>query len=241
MRKVLDEATRNVDRLRALCLEKGVMRRNPPYQEDFAISTGSSWPDRIPAEGNIILEEPPRSNTSLAHPRFPILLSNPSHVLQQLTPLAALERVMKLPNDNPDVAQRRAECMKEFGIDNLMKKVDSKPDYINQWLIHRLRTSPMEAELMYSISEGTFRIVNARRWQEDVLYFWRKDAAANRSPQDFQGPLTSRYEWDIDGCSVRPGVSSEAGKSTRAKSEEGNVRSRVSDHRRTGSRSIRSL
>jgi len=232
VRKGLEEATQNVDRLRALCIEKGLMPKNPRYQEEVAIN----WPDMSQQEGDISLEDPTPSSTSLASPRFPILLSNPSHVLELLSPRSAADRVMKLPKDYPNVAQLRAECMKELGIDNLMKSVESKPDYINQWLIHRLRTSPMEAELMYSISERTFRIVNPRRWQEDVLYFWRKDVAAIRSPDDFRGPLTSRNGLGVDDVSVRPGVSSVLESPARARSEEGNARPR-----KNRSRSVMSL
>ncbi|KAL2167271.1 hypothetical protein VTG60DRAFT_1466 [Thermothelomyces hinnuleus] len=115
---------------------------------------------------------------SLAHPRFPVLLSNPSHVLALLSPLQALERALRLPKDDPSSALRRAECMKELGISTLMTKAENKADYINQWLIHRLRTSPLEAELLLAICEGTFRVVNLRRWQEEVLYYWRLDEAA---------------------------------------------------------------
>src|SRR5690606_20542481 len=57
-------------------------------------------------------------------------------------------------------------------------KAENKADYINQWLIHRLRTSPLEAEQLLAICEGTFRVVNLRRWQEEVLYYWRLDEAA---------------------------------------------------------------
>ena len=168
-----------VERLMAWCVEHDVMRRHAPYAELFAILSGS---DRVSllAEGNMVLEPPPPTAAAdLAHFRFPILLSNPAHVLRLQSPLAALERAMEGSRDNPAVAQRRAECMKEYGIANLMKKAVNVADYINQWLIHRLRTSPMEVELMFSIFEESFKVVNLRRWQEDVLFHWRKDDTAS--------------------------------------------------------------
>ncbi|KAJ4302106.1 hypothetical protein N0V88_002242 [Collariella sp. IMI 366227] len=58
--------------------------------------------------------------------------------------------------DDPSSALRRAECLKELGIDNLMAKAENTPDYINRWLIHRLRTSPMEVELLLAMCEGNF-------------------------------------------------------------------------------------
>ncbi|KAK4044850.1 hypothetical protein C8A01DRAFT_42459 [Parachaetomium inaequale] len=199
-REELDATTEALSHLRALCLKKGVMRKHASYHEEVAIF--SSAPDWSPSphDGNMAIEPPPRpppshnnndhpatTPPSLAHPRFPILLSNPSHVLSLLTPLQALERALRLPKDDPSGALRRAECMKELGIGTLMTKAANKPDYINQWLIHRLRTSALEAELMLAVCEGVFKVVNLRRWQEEVLYYWRLDEAANVEVGLFEG------------------------------------------------------
>ncbi|EAQ86055.1 predicted protein [Chaetomium globosum CBS 148.51] len=199
-RTELESATETLSDLRALCLKKGVMRKHASYHEELAIH--SSSPDWLPSpqDGNMAIEPPSRPSPnrnhphapppSLAHPRFPILLSNPSHVLSLLTPLQALKRTLKLPKDDPRSALRRAECMKELGISTLMTKAENKPDYINQWLIHRLRTSPIEAELMLAVCEGVFKVVNLRRWQEEVLYYWRLDEAANMGAELFDGPVS---------------------------------------------------
>ncbi|KAK5656172.1 hypothetical protein OQA88_4932 [Cercophora sp. LCS_1] len=240
--KAVEESRDTVDRLLALCEEKDVMRKNAPYHELYTIRSASrSAP--IPLDGNttIAIDEQPRGPGALAHPRFPILLSNPSHVLDLLEPKAGLEHLQRYPNDDPAAARRRAELMKELGINNLIKKgADSKPDYINRWLIHRLRTCPMEAELIFSISEGMFRIANIRRWQEDVLYHWRKDDAANLSPQGFAGPMTARDELEVDDESEwAVNVNSIVGGSERARSEDGGER-RHHQRRRTGSRSAMS-
>ncbi|KAK3370138.1 hypothetical protein B0H63DRAFT_527885 [Podospora didyma] len=220
VRKKLEEASRNVEWLRAECTKKGVMRKNASYSEEFTIFLGSSRSSLL-AEGNISIEPSPGAGGDLTHPKFPILLSNPSHVLELLSPSAALEKAMKLPKDNPLNAQRRADCMKELGITTLMKKVDGGiPDYINQWLIHRLRTSPLEAELMFTISEAEFKIVNLRRWQEEVLLYWRRDEAANLSPIEFQSPQTPKDQLSIVD-DMESLVNSVIEASTRAKSEGG--------------------
>ncbi|KAG7289455.1 hypothetical protein NEMBOFW57_005826 [Staphylotrichum longicolle] len=159
----------------------------PPLHTTTATLTTTTLPRTASAASAASAATAAVPAPSLAHPRFPILLSNPSHVLALDTPVQALKRALKLPKDDPSSALRRAECMKELGIDALMKKFDSKPDYINQWLIHRLRTSPMEAELMLAVCEGVFRVVNLRRWQEEVLYFWRLDEAAKVDPGRFEG------------------------------------------------------
>ncbi|KAL2195062.1 hypothetical protein P885DRAFT_79501 [Corynascus similis CBS 632.67] len=190
----LESATETLNQLRLQCQKKGVMRKLPSYYEEVAIY--SSCPDwlPLPQDGNMDIEAFPMPTPhssypttpivanpplpSLAHPRFPILLSNPSYVLSLLTPLQALEQALRLPRDDPSAAIRRAECMKELGISALMTKAETQADYINQWLIHRLRTGPLEAELLLAICEAAFRVVNLRRWQEEVLYYWRLDGAA---------------------------------------------------------------
>ncbi|KXX77365.1 hypothetical protein MMYC01_206902 [Madurella mycetomatis] len=229
-KKELEEASQTLNRLRELCIEKGVMRKHASYHEELAIFSGSNRMP-TPADGNIAIESGPRPAAGgLAHPRFPILLSNPSHVLDLLSPIAALERALKLPKDDPMSAQRRAECMKELGISTLMKKTESTPDYINQWLIHRLRTSPMEAELMLAVCESVFKVVNLRRWQEEVLYYWRLDDAAKLSPLAFQGAQTPRdnndelglgFEFGLeDGEASRSQLNSVIEESARVKSDD---------------------
>jgi hypothetical protein len=207
-RKELDSATETLSHLRSLCIKKGVMRKHASFHEELAIYSGSPDWAPLPQDGNMAIEPPPRpapgaaaaanAAPSLAHPRFPILLSNPAHVLALRTPLQALEHALALPKDDPTSALRRAECMKELGISTLMTKAENTPDYINQWLIHRLRTSPMEAELMLSVCEGEFRVVNLRRWQEEVLYYWRLDEAANLEVGLFEGAVTPRYPGEAE-------------------------------------------
>jgi len=246
VRRNLEATSRKVEHLAALCREKGVMRKNAPYNEEYAIYADSDWASFSP-EGNVAIEPPEGIPADLSHPVYPTLLSNPSHVLDLLTPQAALARAMKGPKDDPAVAQRRADCMKEYGIENLMKNADSKPDYINQWLIHRLRTTPMEVELMFSIFESSFKIRNLRRWQEDVLYYWRQDAAASLLPQDFSGPMTAQD--DLQSNSSIDGVNSAVLASVRAKSENDRHTQQEQHHRHyrhhhhrrgTGSRTINS-
>lgn len=242
VRRKLEQASREVERLTALCMEKGVMRKNAPLNEEYAIhGADSNWATSI---SKIDLDIQPRElPRDLSHPVFPILLSNPSHVLELHTPHSALQQAMQGPMDNPAVARRRADCVKEFSISNLMKNADNMPDYINQWLIHKLRTSPLEVELLYSIFESSLKIRNRRRWQEDVLYHWRLDDAAKLLPDGFGGTMTPRDAWEPDDSSIN-GVNSAALTSVRAKSEQAErVHQQPHHHDRKSSwcRSIKSL
>ncbi|KAK0651750.1 hypothetical protein B0T16DRAFT_454177 [Cercophora newfieldiana] len=223
LRRKLEELSHEVRRLVALCREKGVLRKNAPYNEDHAIYEGINSASFLP-EGNVAIEPEEGRIRDLSHPRFPVLLSNPSHVLELRTSLSALDKATAGPIDSPAAAQRKADCVKEYGIETLMGKVlDNNPEYvnkldfINKWLIQRLRTSPLEVELMLSIFEESFKIRNLRRWQEDVLYFWRRDEAASRLPDDFHGPITSRG--DLESNNSIDGVNSAVLASVRARSD----------------------
>jgi hypothetical protein len=213
-----EKESQTVEKLRDLCVQKGVIPKHASYNEEVTIFSGSSRAP-APTDGNMSIESLPSNRSgTLANPRFPILLSNPSYVLKLLTPRKALAEAMALPQNSLDSAQRRAECMKELGITNLMKNAESKPDYINQWLIHRLRTTPMEAELMLTIFESTHKVGNIRKWQEDVLVHWRQDEAAKMDPSAFEGLNTPKDELDIDGHSTS-GLNSVIEASPRARSE----------------------
>jgi hypothetical protein len=185
----LEKITKVVDQLRELCLRKNVMRKHRSYHEDLCIFSSLPGWSPSPNDGNIPIEsfERPTTNSavkqppSLANPRFPILLSNPAHVLELRTPRQALEYAERLPKNNPQNAAIYARCMKEVGISEHMSKAYGTRDFVNEWLIHRLRTEPLEAELMLSVAEQFFHIVNLRRWEEDVLRYWRLDGTGARS------------------------------------------------------------
>ncbi|KAK0635701.1 hypothetical protein B0T17DRAFT_612525 [Bombardia bombarda] len=190
--KNLEEATQKANQLMQICSEKGVMRRNPEFNEEYTIYLDAS----LPPGDNMTINLPTMAAKDLANPRFPMLLSNPSHVLDLLSPIEALQRAMKLSKDDPnDQAnfRQKVACMKEMGISMLMKNATNTPDYISEWLVHKLRTSPLEAELLFSICEGLFKITDRHKWQEQVLQHWQSDGA-NSFPHGFEAPLTPNYE-----------------------------------------------
>jgi hypothetical protein len=189
----LARAKAEVERLRKLCIEKGVMRKNAPYYEEYSIYVDSG--ETIPG-GTMSLKDVQLSSAEdgLTRNRFPILLSNPRHVLRDepLTAKDALREATKLPKDDPDRARMVGESMKEYGISTLVVEAaeGNKSDYVNRWLLHRLRISPMEVELLYTVFSTTLKIRNLRRWQEDVLYYWSRDKA-NLSKEQFRRQETT--------------------------------------------------
>jgi hypothetical protein len=50
-------------------------------------------------------------------------------------------------------------------------------DRITRWLLHKLRSSCSEVELLARFTDGLDRTVDTRKWQEEVLYFWFLDSA----------------------------------------------------------------
>jgi hypothetical protein len=197
----LAAATAQVDRLRQLCIDKGLMRKQLPYNQEYIIfaDTGKALHDEtISISG----EQSPRYQETLAaRSRFSILLSNPQHIFQLDTPFTALKRAIGLPKDDPTRPQQVAEAIKEHSISTLLveTQAEDKSEFVNRWLLQRLRTSSLEIEMLYTvfILVTRLQVRNARRWQEDVLFFWSRDAC-NYPKERFRGPITAWSSSVID-------------------------------------------
>jgi hypothetical protein len=194
-----DKAEEEVDRLRKLCTAKGVMLKNAPLHEEITIQKPQGkWAlERIDLEPHNLPRLP---HGSLANPTYPILLTNPKHILktEPQTTTAALQEAKTLMQTDRGQKQLYVEAIKEYDISTMLLRFDvnNKSDYINRWLLHRLRTSPFEVDLLQAVFRTRLRIRNLHRWQEDVLYFWSRDGA-NVGPQVFEGLITSDGTWPL--------------------------------------------
>ncbi|KAI7908705.1 hypothetical protein M9X92_012039, partial [Pyricularia oryzae] len=157
----------------------------------------------------------PNDPLSLRNPRFFLLLSDPKHVLEEKTPQKAFQEAVQrakkqLPlNDAQDDAAVRKNYevqryVKEITINNLLLEADlsRKVDFINRWLMHKLRTSTVEMLVLLAVSMTTLnltRITNWRAWQQDVARFWTRDAASNIPEAVFDGPRTSTLSSQDEG------------------------------------------
>lgn len=178
-----------VSRLKALCEEKGVFPQHAPMHEIYSFQPDIYDDDDDDMSLNFEGDE------SLAHPQYPLLLTNPSHILNinfPLTAKRAFQQAMRLPDDDPTRQAVFAAASKELNIEMLVSdfKEGDKSDLINRWLLQKLRTSPMEVELLHSTFLSHLSIWDINRWEQDVLYFWSRDDA-NIPPDSFQGPVTS--------------------------------------------------
>ncbi|KAK8058704.1 hypothetical protein PG994_009152 [Apiospora phragmitis] len=125
------------------------------------------------------------STPMLAHPRFPLLLSNPTHLLEEALPqtaMVSLRTATSLPPKLPGRKQRIEAASREFGIETLFipDKDEGRQGYVNRWLLHKLRLSAMEAELLSSTFQTTLKILDWGQWQRDVLFHWTRDEAATQ-------------------------------------------------------------
>ncbi|GKT48893.1 uncharacterized protein ColSpa_09074 [Colletotrichum spaethianum] len=186
-REYVDRLTEEVSRLKQICNQKGAMKKHPSFKIAYALDPNIGE--------DLSLSSPSPESGTLAHRQFPELLSQPDHVLrpEPLTALDELKRAAKLPADNPVRKSQLYAAQKEYGISRLIGefKGEDKSDFITRWLLHQLRTSPLEVELLYSTFIQTIRlkIGNFQRWQQDVLFHWWRDGAV-KSPDEFFGPLT---------------------------------------------------
>ncbi|KAK7967407.1 uncharacterized protein PG986_001684 [Apiospora aurea] len=137
------------------------------------------------------------STPTLAHPLFPLLLSNPAHLLEEPLPqtaMASLRTATSLPPRMPGKKQKVEAASKEFGIETLFipGKDEGRQEYVNRWLLHKLRLSAMEAELLSSTFQTRLRILDWGQWQQDVLFQWTRDEAATQ-PMPWPEALSNDY------------------------------------------------
>ncbi|KAH8764875.1 hypothetical protein F5883DRAFT_645472 [Diaporthe sp. PMI_573] len=198
MRKSLDEMERlreEVERLRQMCENRCVFPKHAPLHEAYRF-------ERDLGDDLLLSPEPFEGKElgPLFTSRFAVLLYSPKHLLEDppITAKAALKRAVSLKDGDPLYPFKEeifASAAKEFLIEHLIQdaKESDKTDFINRWLLHRLRTSTGEVELLYSlfISSSSLTILDFEKWQQDVLFYWTRDEQARLPPERYMGPVTS--------------------------------------------------
>ncbi|KAM0438953.1 hypothetical protein ACHAPT_001714 [Fusarium lateritium] len=160
-----------VTRLRQLCEEKGAMPKHLSSRVAYLLYPEQGYED-------IDLDHADGSDhLGLAHARFSVLLSQPEHLLEEEPKTAggALKAAAKLPDNDPDKRKRMQFASKEYSIDRLIiaHNEGGKTDFVNRWLLHQLRLSPLKALLLYvTFTRSGLRIRDPLRWQRDVLHYW---------------------------------------------------------------------
>jgi hypothetical protein len=81
------------------------------------------------------------------------------------------------PGEDED-EKRSKELLSQF-------KSGDTGDRITRWLLHKLRSSCSEVELLARYTDGLDRTVDTQKWQEEVLYFWFMDSA-NLPPSAYE-------------------------------------------------------
>jgi hypothetical protein len=193
----LQRHTEKIRWLEQECLSRGLLPKQASPRGTFQYDADS--------RGDIQLgDEKPRGapeRKTLVHGQFHILLSDPVHLLDSFprTAQQSLRMAISLP---PTLVSRQRfidHAAREYNIQSLIDEVEplNKSDYINRWLLHKLRLSVMEVLLLFSTFRVTLNIHDIERWQQDVLHFWSRDKAANLPPSQFK----SVYEDDLSGAS----------------------------------------
>ncbi|POR35736.1 Uncharacterized protein TPAR_04056 [Tolypocladium paradoxum] len=167
-----------VQYLKKLCESKRVMRKHMSVRMAFALDPHTKFEDMELEDRVTILSR----HKTLAHPVFPELLSQPDHVLAEPEPwtsLQALRAATRLPDDDARKRDRQRLAAKEYSIDSLMQGAGTggRGDFVNRWLLHQLRISPLNVRLLHStfVSSRSLKIRDMWRWQCDVMYYWWRD------------------------------------------------------------------
>ncbi|PNY29518.1 Uncharacterized protein TCAP_00555 [Tolypocladium capitatum] len=178
MRAEVAQLEGRVERLKKMCEDKKVMRKHMSVRMAYALDPHTKFDDMELEDRATILAR----HKTLAHPIFPELLSQPEHVLAEpepLTSLQALRAATRLTDDDAQKRERQRLAAKEYSIDNPMQGpgTGGRGDFVNRWLLHQLRTSPLNVQLLHStfISSRSLKIRDLWRWQCDVMYYWWRD------------------------------------------------------------------
>ncbi|KAF7542694.1 hypothetical protein G7Z17_g11362 [Cylindrodendrum hubeiense] len=167
-----------VDRLKHVCESQGVMRRHMSPRVEYLLYPEREYEDMDLDETDTILEQ--RHN--LAHDKFPVLLTQPDHILVPQTSLDALKAAATLLDNDVEKRGKMQLASKEYAIDKLIMDHENggKADFVNRWLLQQLRTSSMNAALLHStfMNSRSLKIKDFWRWQSDVLHYWWRDGTA---------------------------------------------------------------
>ncbi|KAK5995879.1 hypothetical protein PT974_04297 [Cladobotryum mycophilum] len=194
MKGAVDNLEEEVQRLKTLCEERNVMKKHMSVRMEYALGPRIKYEDIDLDDKDTILF----NRKTLAHPEFNELLSQPDHLLanpEPLTPLGALKVATMLSNDNPAKGLKKRLAVKEFAIDSLMRDCNGgmKADYVNRWLLHQLRLSPLNAVLLRStfLASRSLKIRDSWRWQCDVMHYWWRDKTMSMTEGFFNNHVTT--------------------------------------------------
>lgn len=106
-------------------------------------------------------------------------------------------RLLTRPGEDEDERISKA-LLSEF-------KSGDTGDRITRWLLHKLRSSCSEVELLARFTDGLDRTVDTDKWQEEVLYFWFVDSS-NLPPSAYEvePTLTALPSSDLTDLSKMP-------------------------------------
>ncbi|KAI2608513.1 uncharacterized protein GGS25DRAFT_490599 [Hypoxylon fragiforme] len=200
----IDRFTSEAARLEIECREKEVMPKNTPFQQEGfgfnPVNRDEIYLEDVPLDSPLSRECP----KTLAHPTFPRLLHNPTHLLENfpITAQQSLRIAVSLPPEMPLRQKHIDDAAREVNIQSLHEEAGKgdKTGYINRWLLHKLHVSPMEAEILWSTFHVHLKVLNVDKWQQDVLHAWWKDQAARLPSAQFDGA----YEDGSLASSINP-------------------------------------
>ncbi|CAG7566464.1 unnamed protein product [Fusarium equiseti] len=198
MRSSVTSLEEQVAHLRKRCEEKRVMKKHLSSRVSYLLYPEDGYEDIELDKASVIM----RTHTDLADPTFPVIISQPEHVLAgdfPLTSRGALKAAAALPATDPEKPSCMQLASKEYAIDRLMLDhgEGGKGDFINRWLLHQLRMSSTNARLLHTTftkSRG-LKIRDLDRWQSDVLHYWWNDEGAEL-PEDMVQLVTSEHSND---------------------------------------------
>lgn len=179
----IDRWRKDAERLLQIAWESNLLPQHAPLED-----VQSWYPGEVSIDEDLGYDHMKAASTEPKD--FPILLSNPRHLLGDfpITAEDSLKRAARIPEGHPQRSNAIASAAKEVSIQNLVSDAEDMPNFINRWLLQSLRTSRLEVNALCSsyLASGDIGVFDIEKWQWDVLHNWWEDEAHMRTLEHFR-------------------------------------------------------
>lgn len=201
--------TQNLEKTKDLCLEICRLVRlcweHDILPRDTSLHEVQGW--FYPGLHSEVFDLPHDSNVIHAAKSMEFSILFP-RTLEELP--ATIDRLSRraagLPVDDPESANAAVQELSMQDVMPLNGNEGDKLGYIESWLLQRLRTSPLEVNLLFHIfiTNDAVDILDTDDWQRDILRYWHSGESARQSFENIAHSLQSSATGSSAGPSTRP-------------------------------------
>lgn len=169
-----------VDQLVRLCWDRDILPQDTPLE------VVQHWYRPTSCDNLDLSRDLTAGEDTTPSMRFSILLCNPRSLLEdfQVAIESASEQDAVFAEGHP----LSETALKDLSIEGLNAVREDKLDYIEDWLLQKLRTSAHEVGMLYYLFlvGNSTNVININDWQRNVLRHWRSDEGTRRKFEELE-------------------------------------------------------